>query len=56
MNIAQFPKEMNLAVMNMALKSDEQIVCTNATVIMDSKGNLSYYRNDAPVCVITEDK
>ena len=46
---------MNHAIMNMALKADEKIVCTNATVIMDSNGNMSYYRNDTPVCVITED-
>ena len=55
MNIIQFPKEMNHTIMNMALKADEKIVCTNATVIMDSKGNLSYYRNNTPMCVITED-
>ena len=46
---------MNHTIMNMALKADEKIVCTNATVIMDSKGNLSYYRNNTPMCVITED-
>jgi len=31
------------------LKNDEVIVCENATVVMDSSGNLNYYSNDIPL-------
>lgn len=52
MNITQFTGPLNAEAIRMALKHDERIVCTNATVVMDGKGNISYFRNDTPVCVI----
>ena len=33
------------------IKPDEKIVCTNATVIEDSKGEISWFDNDKPLCV-----
>lgn len=52
MNITQYPGALNRLAMERALKPDERIVCTNATVVMDSREELSYFRNDTPVCVI----
>lgn len=52
MTIQQYPGPLNLLAIKAAMKPDERIVCTDATVVMDSKGNISYFRNDTPVCVI----
>lgn len=38
------------------MKDDEKIVCRNATVLMDSKGNLSYINNESVLCYLTEDE
>lgn len=54
--ITQFPiDEMNQKAIEMSLKHDEEIVCQNATVVVDSKGNISWLDNNVPLCVITED-
>lgn len=54
--ITQFPiGEMNQKAIEMSLKHDEEIVCRNATVVIDSKGNVSWFDNGVPLCVITED-
>lgn len=55
MTIIQYPNELNLLAIQSAMKPDERIVCTNATVVMDSRGELSYFRNDTPICIIMED-
>ncbi|NCB30381.1 MAG: hypothetical protein EOM66_03120 [Clostridia bacterium] len=34
------------------LKADEEIVCRNATVMMDSRGRISYINNDRPPIVL----
>ncbi|MEA5059364.1 MAG: hypothetical protein VB049_04930 [Candidatus Pelethousia sp.] len=34
------------------LKADEEIVCRNATVMMDSRGHISYINNDRPPVVL----
>ena len=39
----------------MSLKYDEEIVCRNATVVVDSKGNISWFDNDVPLCIITDE-
>lgn len=38
------------------MKDDEKIVCRNATVLMDSKGNLSYINNESVLCYLAEDE
>ena len=54
--ITQFPiSEMNQKAIEISLKHDEKIVCRNATVVVDSKGNISWFDNTTPLCVITED-
>ena len=54
--ITQFPiDEMNQKAIEMSLKHDEEIVCRNATVVVDGKGNISWFNNDVPLRVITED-
>lgn len=42
-------KEMNRMAIKSSLKYDEEIVCENATVIVDSKGNISWVNNDIPI-------
>ena len=56
MRITQHPGPLNLLAIKAAMKPDERIVCTNATVVMDSNENISYFRNDTPVCVIGKDE
>jgi len=56
MNIAQYPNLLNLLAIKAAMKPDERIVCTNATVIVDSNDRISYFRNDTPVCMIGEEE
>lgn len=56
MKIVQLPNELNAAAMKIAMKPDERIVCRNATVIMDGKGNISYFNNETAICLIGEEK
>lgn len=53
MTCIEFAKYLKQLAILQAMKPDEQIVCTNATVVMDSKGNLSYFNNDSVVSIIT---
>lgn len=54
--LLQFPNdELNQKAIEMSLKHDEEIVCRNATVVVDSKGNISWFDNDIPLCIMTED-
>ena len=48
-------KRLNRMAIESSLKYDEEIVCENATVVVDSKGNISWFDNNIPLCVITED-
>lgn len=48
-------KRLNRAAIEASLKHDEEIVCENATVIVDKNGNLSWINNDVPLCVIVEE-
>lgn len=52
MTYTQYPGPLNLLAIKATIKPDERIVCTNATVVMDSNDRVSYFRNDTPVCVI----
>ena len=52
MTVTQYTGPLHSLAIMQAIKPDERIVCTNATVIMDSKGNISYFRNDTPVCLV----
>lgn len=56
MKIAQYPSLLNLLAIKAAMKPDERIVCTNATVVMDRNERISYFRNDTQVCVIWKEK
>jgi hypothetical protein len=56
MNYTFFDKPFNRFAIEQAMKHDEEIVCTNATVVMDSNGNLSYFNNDNLVCMISEER
>ena len=53
MTYTQLPHLNRLAI-EAAMKPDERIVCENATVVMDAAGNLSYFDNEIPVCLIKE--
>lgn len=54
--ITQFPiSEMNQKAIEMSLKHDEEIICRNATVVVDGKGNISWFNNGVPLCVMAED-
>lgn len=56
MEIIQFHNnKLNQKAIEMSLKHDEEIVCRDATVIVDSKGNISWFDNSVPLRVITED-
>lgn len=55
MIVQYFDKELNRAAIESSLKHDEEIVCENATVIVDKKGNISWIDNDVPLCVITKE-
>lgn len=55
MTITQYPGELNRLAIQQAMKPDERIVCTNATVVMDGNERLSYFDNDKAVCLIEED-
>ena len=56
MNIIQFSSnELNEMAIEQSLKHDEEIVCRNATVIVDSKGNISWIDNQIPLPIIVED-
>ena len=56
MRYTALPPALKPAIIPSALKQDERIVCTNATVIMDGKGNISYFNNETAICVIGEDE
>lgn len=56
MKYTALPPALKPAVIPSAMKPDERIVCTNATVIMDGKGNISYFNNETAICVIGEEK
>lgn len=47
-------KSLNRAAIESSLKHDEKIVCENATVVVDSNGNISWFNNDVPLCVIAD--
>lgn len=50
-------KNLNRAAIESSLRYDEEIICENATIIADKKGNITgWFDNDVPVCVIVEDK
>ena len=50
-------KRLNRVAIEASLRHDEEIVCENATVIVDKNGNVTgWIDNDVPLCVITEDK
>ena len=54
--LLQFPNdELSQKAIEMSLKHDEEIVCRNATVVVDSRGNISWFDNDVPLCIITKD-
>ena len=38
------------------LKADGKIVCANATVVEDSKGEISWFDNDKPLCVAAKEE
>jgi len=44
---------LKLATLEASLRHDEEIACTNATVIVDQEGNVTgWIDNDKPFCVI----
>ena len=45
----------NSHTIQQAMKPDERIVCTNATVVMDGRGELSYFDNEGGICLIEEE-
>lgn len=46
---------LNPKAIEMALKPNERIVCTNATVAVDENGNVSaWFRNDVPLVIVEE--
>ena len=53
MTIIQMPIPLAL---NATLKEDEKIICTNATVIEDSGGNISWINNDKMMPILTGDE
>ena len=51
------PPPLNALAIEGILKHDEQIVCRNATVIVDNRGQISWIDNDKPLCIAAkEDK
>lgn len=38
------------------LKPDEKIVCANATVVEDGKGEISWFDNDKPLCIAAKEE
>ena len=54
MTYTQYPPMVKRVAVEAALKADERIVCTNATVVMDGRGELSYFDNDAAIVIIQE--
>lgn len=43
------------AIAEQALKHDEVIACRNATVLVDSRGNVSWINNENPPAVLGGD-
>lgn len=56
--IVQYPnRHLNRMAIESSLRMDEEIVCENATVIVDKNGNVTgWFDNDVPVCVITKEE
>lgn len=55
MTIHQYSGPLNFIAIQQALKPDEKIVCTNATVAVDQSGNVTaWFNNDVPVCLLSE--
>lgn len=49
-------KRLKRIAIESSLRHDEEIVCENATVIVDKNGNVTgWFDNNVPVCVITKD-
>lgn len=55
MKYYHFDRDLNVLALKMALKKDEEVVCTNATVVMDKNGNLSYFDNDNLLTIIAKE-
>ena len=57
MKYIHIPPPLNALAIEGILKHDEQIVCRNATVLVDSKGEITWIDNDKPLCIAAkEDK
>ena len=54
--IQYLDKNLNRMAIESSLKYDETLVCENATVIADSKGNISWINNDIPICVFEKEE
>ena len=42
--------------MESALAHDEEIICTNATVIVNSRGGLSWFNNEKAIAIMMKDR
>lgn len=47
---------LNQLAIEQILKHDEEIVCRNATVLVDSRGEITWIDNNKPLCIAVNEE
>lgn len=56
MKYVQIATPFNQLAIDGIIKPDERIVCRNATVTEDSRGQVSWIDNDKPLCIAANEE